>query len=160
MSDNVPISPGSGAVVATDDIGGTQFQRMKISHGVDGVYDGDTAKTNPLPTRMATSLTRDFTTVPVDCAASGGNIIVPSVAGKTVKVYGWALKVFGAVEMWFFDNGISANYISPMPYANKGDGWVMDVIGQPYLISSVGGNFNIVLSAAVRVTGVVFVTQE
>lgn len=36
MADNVNITPGSGAVAATDDIGGVQYQRVKINVGADG----------------------------------------------------------------------------------------------------------------------------
>lgn len=36
MPDNVPITPGSGANIATDDIGGVQYQRVKIGVGADG----------------------------------------------------------------------------------------------------------------------------
>lgn len=34
MADNIPITPGSGADVATDDVSGNHYQRMKISDGV------------------------------------------------------------------------------------------------------------------------------
>lgn len=37
MADNVPITPGAGANIATDDVGGVQFQKMKIDMGGDGV---------------------------------------------------------------------------------------------------------------------------
>lgn len=36
MADNVAITPGSGASVAADDIGGVLHQRVKISIGADG----------------------------------------------------------------------------------------------------------------------------
>lgn len=37
MADNVDFTPGTGATVATDDVGGTHYQRNKISVGADGV---------------------------------------------------------------------------------------------------------------------------
>ena len=38
MADNVNITPGSGAIVATDDVGGgVQIQRVKLDMGVEGV---------------------------------------------------------------------------------------------------------------------------
>jgi lysophospholipase L1-like esterase len=40
MSDNVPVTPGSGAIIATDDVGGVQFQRVKIALGGDGADGG------------------------------------------------------------------------------------------------------------------------
>lgn len=36
MPDNVGITPGSGATIATDDIGGVQYQRVKVALGADG----------------------------------------------------------------------------------------------------------------------------
>jgi hypothetical protein len=41
MADNLGYSPGSGATVASDDIGGVQHQRMKLTLGPDGVSQGD-----------------------------------------------------------------------------------------------------------------------
>jgi hypothetical protein len=48
MADNV-VLPGTGSSVATDDIDGNQFQRMKLTLGADGVNDGDVSSVNPLP---------------------------------------------------------------------------------------------------------------
>lgn len=36
MADNVAISEGVGKTIATDDVGGVQYQRVKISQGADG----------------------------------------------------------------------------------------------------------------------------
>ena len=51
MADNVTITPGSGASVAADDIGGVLYQRVKLIEGADGVNDGDVSSRNPLPTQ-------------------------------------------------------------------------------------------------------------
>jgi hypothetical protein len=48
MADNVGYTPGSGATVAADDIGGALYQRVKLTHGVDGSAV-DASSTNPLP---------------------------------------------------------------------------------------------------------------
>jgi hypothetical protein len=37
MADNVPITPGSGISIATDDVSGVQYQRFKLDIGGDGV---------------------------------------------------------------------------------------------------------------------------
>lgn len=52
--DNVIVSAniGTGATVATDDIGGVQHQRVKITLGADSVSDGDVSATNPMPTKL------------------------------------------------------------------------------------------------------------
>ncbi len=36
MSDNVSVTPGAGAVFATDEIGGVHWQRVKLTYGADG----------------------------------------------------------------------------------------------------------------------------
>jgi hypothetical protein len=61
MPDNVGYTPGSGATIAADDVGGALLQRVKIVQGVDGVNDGDVAASNPMPVQEvsgATSLLR------------------------------------------------------------------------------------------------------
>lgn len=49
MADNVGYTPGSGATIAADDIGGVLYQRVKITHGADGIAH-ETSNGNPLPT--------------------------------------------------------------------------------------------------------------
>ena len=48
MADNVPITAGSGTSIASDDIGGVQHQRVKLSIGEDGSAT-DASLTNPVP---------------------------------------------------------------------------------------------------------------
>lgn len=48
MSDNVGYTPGSGATVAADNVGGNLHQRVKISVGADGVAT-DASESTPLP---------------------------------------------------------------------------------------------------------------
>lgn len=43
MADNVAITAGSGTTVATDDIGGVQYQRQKLTLGPDGTATADAA---------------------------------------------------------------------------------------------------------------------
>lgn len=48
MADDVTL-PGTGDVVAADDIGSKKYQRIKLIHGADGVNAGDVSSANPLP---------------------------------------------------------------------------------------------------------------
>lgn len=48
MADNVTITPGVGASVAADEVGGQLYQRVKPTFGDDGVAT-DVSQTNPLP---------------------------------------------------------------------------------------------------------------
>src|SRR6185503_16381569 len=49
MADNVGYTPGVGASVAADEIGGVLYQRVKPVHGADGSAT-DTSSANPFPT--------------------------------------------------------------------------------------------------------------
>jgi hypothetical protein len=55
MADNVGYTPGSGATVAADDIGGVLFQRVKPSVGVDGSAV-DVSADNPMPAQVTGEL--------------------------------------------------------------------------------------------------------
>ena len=48
MADNIGYSPGIGAIVAADEIGGVLFQRLKLTHGPDGTAV-DASDDAPLP---------------------------------------------------------------------------------------------------------------
>ena len=48
MADNVGYTPGSGAVVAADDVGGVLYQRIKPAFGEENTAV-DVSATNPLP---------------------------------------------------------------------------------------------------------------
>lgn len=48
MADNVGYTPGSGAIVAADDISGVLYQRIKPVVGEDGTAI-DVSSTNPMP---------------------------------------------------------------------------------------------------------------
>lgn len=48
MADNVGYTPGTGATVAADEIGGVLFQRVKLTHGADGTAT-DASTAAPLP---------------------------------------------------------------------------------------------------------------
>ena len=54
MADNIGYTPGTGATVAADEIGGVLHQRVKLIHGADGVNAGDVSAANPLPATIAT----------------------------------------------------------------------------------------------------------
>lgn len=53
MVDNVAVTPGAGATIAADDIGGVLVQRVKATWGVDGTAT-DVSLTDPLPVEAAT----------------------------------------------------------------------------------------------------------
>jgi hypothetical protein len=48
MADNIGYTPGTGATIAADEIGGVLYQRMKIGIGADGTAT-DLSTANPMP---------------------------------------------------------------------------------------------------------------
>lgn len=54
MSDNVGYTPGVGATVAADDVGGVLYQRVKLTTGEDGTAT-DVSEAAPLPVADADS---------------------------------------------------------------------------------------------------------
>jgi hypothetical protein len=48
VADNVGYTPGTGATVAADEIGGVLYQRVKVTSGVDGTAT-DVSSSNPMP---------------------------------------------------------------------------------------------------------------
>lgn len=48
MADNIGYTPGTGATIAADDIGGVLHQRVKIGIGADGTST-DISTANPMP---------------------------------------------------------------------------------------------------------------
>ena len=48
MADNIGYTPGTGALVAADDIGGVLYQRVKLAAGADGSAS-DVSTAAPLP---------------------------------------------------------------------------------------------------------------
>lgn len=53
MADNINITPGSGDVLAADDVGGVKYQRAKQVFGADGAAT-DVSSTNPMPVQEPT----------------------------------------------------------------------------------------------------------
>lgn len=53
MADNVPITSGSGTSIATDDVGGVHYQRVKPAFGPDGAAV-DVSAATPLPATVDT----------------------------------------------------------------------------------------------------------
>jgi hypothetical protein len=70
MPDNVGYTPGSGATIAADDIGGVLYQRMKISEGADGSAT-DVSAANPMPSSVPGAVSA--TIMSLTTAATGSN---------------------------------------------------------------------------------------
>lgn len=62
MADNVGYTPGSGAIVAADEIGGVLFQRVKLTHGTNGTAV-DVSDAAPMPVQETSGATSVLTRI-------------------------------------------------------------------------------------------------
>jgi hypothetical protein len=99
VPDNIGYTPGSGATIAADDIGGALHQRVKVTLGADGVSDGDVSLANPMPIQgvgelveqlsairmLLQSLTRTMGQVQPDTAARMRVVVDAITTGLTLS---------------------------------------------------------------------------
>lgn len=86
MADNTQLNAGTGGdVVATDDIAGVKYQRVKVNYGVDGVAV-DVSAANPLPVGLSPASNQWGQSLALTAGATGTLAsIASSVAGYQVK---------------------------------------------------------------------------
>ena len=82
MADNIPITQGIGTTVATDDVAGVHYQRVKVVWGADGVVN-DANVTTPLP------VTASQTTA-TNLRMAGGDAAGAPTAGTVLAIQGIA----------------------------------------------------------------------
>jgi hypothetical protein len=70
MADNIGYTPGTGATVAADEIGGVLYQRMKIGIGADGTAT-DLSTANPMPANLTAPIAVSSTTGTVTTQETG-----------------------------------------------------------------------------------------
>lgn len=98
MADNVPITPGTGTTIATDDVAGVQFQMIKV---VDATADGTNRLVVTPDGAAVTDPRRGITYLfaAVNATASGDNTIVAASATNRIKVINMVLVADGAVAI-------------------------------------------------------------
>jgi hypothetical protein len=98
MPDNVGYTPGSGALIAADDIGGNLHQRVKVVVGADGVSDGDVSLSNPMPIQGVGELVEQLAAIRVllQSLSRSVGMAMPDAAGRLlVNVTGQAVNIGG-----------------------------------------------------------------
>ncbi len=162
MADNVAITAGAGTSIATDDIGGVQYQRTKLSWGQDGVAV-DASASDPLPVTAPaaarsthsianstqtdaimsglSALTPKFVSVSVT-ASSTDSSLVAAVSTKQIRVIALAVQCAATATTITFESG-TATRIHKIPAGANG--------GQ-ILPTNVYGWFQTAVSAALTVT--------
>ncbi|MDQ3023820.1 MAG: hypothetical protein M3R04_05465 [bacterium] len=82
MADNIAITSGAGTVIATDDIAGVQYQRVKLAQGADGV-GVDVSSAAPLQVSLANH-GANTVAVKVDASATTQPVSLASVPSHAV----------------------------------------------------------------------------
>ncbi len=85
MADNIAITAGTGTNIATDNIGGVNYQRVKMVLGADGSADGDVSSALPMPTSPPTAV--HFTVSPT---VTAGAYAANTVVGGLISITGAA----------------------------------------------------------------------
>jgi len=99
VADNTTLNAGSGGdVIASDDIGGVKFQRVKIVHGQDGQNSGDVSHANALPVEMQGAMSefgsmvigQRANQIEVNFASTGtiGNVLTTANTGTGASDWG------------------------------------------------------------------------
>jgi hypothetical protein len=84
MPDNVGYTPGTGASIAADDIGGVLHQRVKIGVGADGSAT-DVSEANPLPAVITGELLEAIEALRMavqSLTRSGLGLVMPDTAAR------------------------------------------------------------------------------
>lgn len=92
MADNTILNTGTGGdTIASDDISGVKYQRVKLIHGDDGVNAGDVSNNNPFPVRVDYGVPQAYS-LHIPASAAGANqvhfdLFNATGSGKIMKIW-------------------------------------------------------------------------
>ncbi|MGE3341493.1 MAG: hypothetical protein AB7J46_06390 [Candidatus Altimarinota bacterium] len=149
MADNVAITAGSGTSIATDDVGGVQYQRVKVSVGADGSAT-DVSAAAPIPTVPGRPVTNPLTTAAVSASSSGDNTLVSATASQTTRVFRLYLVAAAAVSIKLISGATDLTGVIPL---TANGALCLEFEGAPHFVTGTNEAFILNLSSAVAVTG-------
>lgn len=76
MANNIPVTPGAGAVVATEEIGGVQFQKIKPMIGAEGSASYLEFGQKPMSTSLPVAISSNQSTLPINQVTNGYDPVV------------------------------------------------------------------------------------
>lgn len=106
----------------------------------------------------ATPVTPLTSSVEINAAVLGNNVIIPGIAAQTIRIFRLFLVVSGSVDLKFADGG-GSDFCPPMRMTTSGS-IVLDFSSDPWFDVSAGNDFLINLSAAVQVSGRIYYRQS
>lgn len=159
MADNTTLNAGTGGdVIASDDIGGVKFQRMKLVHGAEGTNGGDIASTNPLPVGKFFSTRSDtYTTTgngtTVDVSAKPCSQFGLQVKGTGAAATAWNIILEGSLDGTNFTE--IGRHSDANPLGANADGATVWITGYPCLYFRTRSAATITLGSATNVVATI-----
>lgn len=160
MTDGTTLNVGSGGdIIATDDIGGTKYTRVKPSWGVDGSAV-DASLTNPLPVGVSYEsnqmLVGGGVVAPkfaaINASTNGNNTLVGAVTSKKIRVLAVSIVSSGTVNAKFQD-GAGGTDKTGLYYMIANTGFVLPYNPVGWFETTANTLLNLNLSAATAVGG-------
>lgn len=167
MADTVPITAGAGTSIATDDIGGVHYQRVKVTHGQDGSAT-DVSSASPMPVTapaaartthsiaaaiqsdvlmsQLTTLTPKFFSETV-AASDTDEELVAAVTSKKIRVVALVVHCGGSATDATFESGTTTRIHKVPAGANGGQvlpfnpvGWFETTSGASLTVTTSSGS--------------------
>lgn len=160
MTDNTTLNAGAGGdTIATDDVGGTKYTRVKPAWGVDGSAV-DTSLTNPMPVGVSQEsnqmLVGGGVVAPkfaaISASTSGNNTLVAAVTSKKIRVLACVVTSSGTVNAKFQD-GAGGTDKTGLFYMIANTGFALPYNPVGWFETTAGVLLNLNLSAATAVGG-------
>lgn len=144
MADNTVLNVGTGGdTIASDDITGVKFQRVKMTLGTDGVNGGDVSPTNPMPQFFpAVTPVNKSGTITV-----GGTAQVLAAANSARR--GWWIRNNSTASLWV-DDITTAVLAQPS----------LEIVPGGYYEAPIGGCSSLALSIIGATTSQSFTARE
>jgi hypothetical protein len=156
MADNINVTEGLNRAIATNDVGGINYQIVKIGFSSSGVAPTQVSNTNPLPvtTIPQTPSTSQYSIAAINVAANGANAVIAGTGGQTIRVHGFWFTLASATTVKIGDS--TPTDMSGVSSFTAGGGLALDPIGDPRYVCADGKDFRFTLGAAVQCSGTVW----
>lgn len=137
MANNILITQGSGTTMATHDVGGVHFQRIKKAYGNDSKIASDL-----IPFKFNTNSTANPQ-------------IIAAVSGKVIVIASLVISVSAAVnvKLQSFDGSSTYTDLHDLLYLDVKGGYVLPFSEVGWLKGVNGQRITVSLSTGVAVTG-------
>jgi hypothetical protein len=127
MADHLNVTPGIGASIATDEISGYHYQRVKLIEGADSTNDGDISSANPLPVqaRVAVIDANWFQATITSADATSATAVKAKTAGKKIHIVSAVISVDTAMSVQFQNDAGTPVVIMEQIYLAANGGMAM-----------------------------------